>query len=63
MAKLGFYLDTRRATEEKKYPLKISVSHTGYRAVYCYKYFPQRKSGFRLSKQDYVRQHKEISPL
>ena len=27
MAKLGFYLDTRRATEEKKYPLKISVSH------------------------------------
>ena len=27
MAKLGFYLDTRRATEEKKFPLKISVSH------------------------------------
>ena len=24
--------------------------------MYCYKYFPQRKSGFRLSKQDYAHQ-------
>lgn len=27
MAKLGFFLDTRRATEGKKFPLKINVSH------------------------------------
>lgn len=32
------------------------IKIAGYRAVYCYKYFPQRKSGFRLSKQDYARQ-------
>lgn len=32
------------------------IKIAGYRAVYCYKYFPQRKSGFRLSKQDYAHQ-------